>query len=167
MAPNRVVDTDRREKPTSRLKSHFGGEDMLRRTIMVGVLVAVVVFPMVNTPVLAHHSNANYDQTKTVTLKGTVVSWDWGNPHVAVTFDVKDDSGHVVRWTTELASVESEMSDGLTKNTFKPGDSIIATAHAAKDGAPHSVAVEVQRGDGTILCGPCIGNKARSPKTAE
>lgn len=55
--------------------------------------------------------------------------------------------------------MESELSDGLTKNSFKPGDPVIMTVHAAKDGSPHSVAYEVQKGDGTILCGPCVGNK--------
>jgi hypothetical protein len=139
---------------------------MFRRMMMAAIAV-LLPFSILDRPVLAHHSNANYDQTKTVTLKGTVASWDWGNPHVVVAFDVKDDNGRVVRWTTELASVESELSDGLNKNTFKSGDSVIATVHAAKDGTPHSVAVEVQRGDGTILCGPCIGNKARSPKTTQ
>jgi len=134
---------------------------------MIAAMATLLPFSILDHPVLAHHSNANYDQTKTVTLKGTVASWDWGNPHVVVAFDVKDDTGRVVRGTTELASVESELSDGLNKNTFKPGDSVIATVHAAKDGTPHSVAVEVQRGDGTILCGPCIGNKARSPKTTQ
>ena len=135
----------------------------MRGSKLITLLGIAALSPVLSAPVLAHHSNANYDQTKTVTLKGTVAAWDWGNPHVVVAFDVKDSNGHVVRWTTELASVESELSDGLTKDTFKPGDAIIATVHAAKDGAPHSVAVEVQKGDGTILCGPCIGNKAPRP----
>ena len=134
---------------------------MLRRTIMMAGLAFTFLFPVVNAPVLAHHSNANYDETKKTVLKGTVVAWDWGNPHVLMVWDVKDEAtGKVVRWESFLASVESELSDGLTKNSFKPGDPVIMTVHAAKDGSPHSVAYEVQRGDGTILCGPCIGNKA-------
>ena len=88
---------------------------MFRRVIMIAAIAALLPFSIFDHPVLAHHSNANYDQTKTVTLKGTVASWDWGNPHVVVAYDVKDDNGHVVRWTTELASVESELSDGLNK----------------------------------------------------
>src|ERR1700688_2149464 len=115
---------------------------MLRRTIMIAVLVAAVLFPMLSAPVQAHHSNANYDESKTVTLKGTVVSWDFGNPHVLVVWDVKDESGKVVRWESFLASVETELANGLTKTTFKPGDSVIMTVHAAKDGSPHSVAAE-------------------------
>ena len=137
---------------------------MLRRTMMLALLGTAVLFPALNSPVQAHHSNANYDETKTVTLKGTVANWDWGNPHVMMVWDVKDDSGKVVRWEAFLASVETELSDGLTKDTFKPGDSVIMTVHAAKDGSPHSVAAEMRRGDGTILCAPCIGQKG--PGTA-
>jgi hypothetical protein len=137
---------------------------MLRRTTMAVGLAAMFLFPMVNSPVLAHHSNANYDQTKTVTLKGTVANWDWGNPHVMMVWDVKDDSGKVVRWESFLASVETELSDGLNKNTFKPGDSVIMTVHAAKDGSPHSVAVEMRRGDGTVMCAPCTGQKGPGSK---
>jgi hypothetical protein len=132
---------------------------MLRRTIMTAVLAAAVLFPMLSSPVQAHHSNANYDQSKTVTLKGTVAAWDWGNPHVMLVWDVKDESGKVVRWESFLASVETELSDGLTKDSLKPGDSVIAVVHAAKDGSPHSVAVEVRKGDGSILCAPCTGQK--------
>jgi len=138
---------------------------MLRQTIRTVVLGALALFPMVNLPVWAHHSNANYDESKRITLKGTVAAWDWGNPHVMMVWDVKDETtGKVTRWEAFLASVESELSDGLTKDTFKPGDQVIMTVHAAKDGSPHSVAYEVQKGDGTILCGPCIGNKAPNYK---
>jgi len=130
----------------------------MRRTLLA-VLFAMVLFPVANAPVQALHSNANYDQTKTVTLKGTVAAWDWGNPHVMLVWDVKSDSGKVVRWEAFLASVETELSDGLTKDSLKPGDGVIAVVHAAKDGSPHSVAVEVRRGDGSILCAPCTGQK--------
>jgi hypothetical protein len=131
---------------------------MSRRRIMIAVLVAAVLFPMLIAPVQAHHSNANYDSAKTVTLKGTVVDYDWGNPHVIMVWDVKDkDTGKVVRWEAFLASVETELANGLRKNTFKPGDPVIMTVHAAKDGSPHSVAAEVRRGDGTVVCAPCVG----------
>src|SRR5580692_8375166 len=134
---------------------------MLRRTTtaMALSLAAMFLFPMVNSPALAHHSNANYDMSKTVTLKGTVANWDWGNPHVMMVWDVKDETGKSVQWEAFLASVETELSDGLNKNTFKPGDSVIMTVHAAKDGSPHSVAVEMRRGDGTVMCAPCTGQK--------
>lgn len=76
-----------------------------------------------------------------------------------VVWDVRDDSGKVVRWQADLASVETELSSGLTKNSLKPGDPITVTVHPAKDGSPHAIAVELKSGDGTILCGPCTGQK--------
>jgi hypothetical protein len=132
---------------------------MSRETKMAAFIVAMFLSPILNLPALAHHSNANYDQSKTVTLKGNVASWDWGNPHVIVVWDVKDDSGKVVRWQADLASVETELSSGLTKHSLKPGDPISVTVHPAKDGSPHAIAVELKSGDGTILCGPCTGQK--------
>lgn len=124
---------------------------MLRRTLMIAVAVVMVVFPMLNAPVLAHHSNANYDQKNVINLKGTIVEYDWGNPHVLIFWDVKDDSGKVVRWTGDLASVESEQADGLTRHTLKPGDEVIMTVHPAKDGSPHSLIVQMRRADGTMI----------------
>ena len=44
-------------------------------------------------PIFAHHGNAAYDETKEVTLKGTVTEFDWANPHAQIYFDVKDVKG--------------------------------------------------------------------------
>jgi hypothetical protein len=32
----------------------------------------------------AHHSAAAFDRSKPYTLKGTIKSWEWGNPHIWV-----------------------------------------------------------------------------------
>jgi hypothetical protein len=122
---------------------------MLRRILMVSALAGMVV-PMLHSPVLAHHSTAAYaDQD--VEQKGTVVEYDWGNPHVVVVWDVADNSGKSVRWTGELASVSSLLADGMTKNSLKPGDPILITIRPAKSGTPHSVIEQIKRGDGTMV----------------
>jgi Family of unknown function (DUF6152) len=79
---------------------------MFRRIVLLAVPVVLSVSPMLNRPVLAHHSTAAY-QEQEVVQKGTVVEYDWGNPHVVVVWDVKDESGNTVRWTGGLASVSS------------------------------------------------------------
>jgi hypothetical protein len=121
---------------------------MSRRMLMIGLLVVVALFPMLNRRVQAHHSQAIYSSNE-VTLKGTVAEYDWGNPHVTVAFDVKDDRGNVVRWTGELASVSSMLAVGLTKNSLKPGDDVIVIGKAAKSGSPNCVVNQIQRPDGT------------------
>ena len=40
-------------------------------------------------PAAAHHSFAIYEKTKVVTLKGTVKTFQWTNPHVVVWLLVK------------------------------------------------------------------------------
>ena len=123
---------------------------MFRRASLFVPLAFVLAFPMLNHVALAHHSRAAYSQTQT-TLKGTVVEYDWGNPHVRVGFNVKDSGGNVVRWMGELASVTTVISDGLTKNSLKPGDEVLITGFPAKDGGPFCVVTEIRWPDGRIL----------------
>jgi len=123
---------------------------MSRRTLLIAVVAVITLLPALNRPVLAHHSGAAFG-TNELTLKGTVAEYDWGNPHVLVVWDVKDDGGKVTRWSGELASVSSMLADGMTKSSLKPGDDVIMTVHPAKSGNPQSVIVQIRRGDGTML----------------
>ena len=66
-------------------------------------------------------------------------------------WDVTDDSGNVVRWVGEMASVTSVMADGLTRNSLKAGDEIIITYRPARAGTPESVIGTILRADGTIV----------------
>ena len=123
---------------------------MLRRMMML-VVPAVMLIAM-NPPARAHHSGAAYSQDQ-ITLKGTVVEYDWGNPHVVVVWDVKGDNGAPVRWSGELASVSSMLADGMTKNSLKPGDDVVMVVKPAKSGSPTSIIVQIKRADGTMVLG--------------
>ena len=124
---------------------------MLRAMLMVAVLAAIVLLPMLTSPVLAHHGNAAWSTTE-VTLKGTVVDYVWRNPHVLLVWTTKDDSGKAVQWTGEVASPESMMADdGWTKETFKPGDEIVLVLRPAKSGVPNGVIDQIKRADGTVV----------------
>jgi hypothetical protein len=93
---------------------------------------------IVCTPVFAHHgSRISYDLTKPVTMKGTVASFGWQNPHVFLGFDVKDDSGNVTNWGAEMAENPHELAaKGWDKDSLKPGDAITITIFPSKAGAP-------------------------------
>jgi len=54
-------------------------------------------------PALAHHSMAVYDDSKVVTLDGTVREFRFVNPHALVTLDVAGVGGAEL-WTVELES---------------------------------------------------------------
>ena len=86
--------------------------------------------------VLAHHGTGTYDSTKSVTLSGTVTEFAFTNPHAALYFDVKDESGKVVNWAIEMNSPGVLRRAGWTKATFKAGDQITITVRPAKAGTP-------------------------------
>lgn len=101
----------------------------------------------------AHHSRAGYDSTpgKLVTNNGVVSNVIWRNPHVFVIWDVKDSSGSVVKWTGELSSPTTMISEGMGRDTFKAGDPITATFMPAKAGTPHGLLIKVVRPDGKVV----------------
>ena len=125
---------------------------MRSQILAITALGLVAVFAIPGTVALAHHSAAEYGD-KLTTLNGTVVEYRWRNPHVTVLWDARDDSGKVVRWRGELASVSSVMGHGLTKNSLKPGDEIRITVFPSKLGTPESVIVNILKPDGTIVLG--------------
>src|SRR5438034_11848474 len=84
--------------------------------------------------VFADHSTAGYEMKKTVALKGTVSQWIWRNPHCILVWDVKDESGKVTRWSGEMQSPISNTGFGLTRDSFKPGDELVVTAHPGPNG---------------------------------
>jgi hypothetical protein len=58
--------------------------------------VAVVVFAAV--PASAHHSTANFDMTKSITLTGTVTYFAFTNPHSYFDMDVPDKGGAIRKY---------------------------------------------------------------------
>jgi len=132
---------------------------MFRRASLFVGLASILAFPILNHVALAHHSSAAYSKSE-VTLKGTVVEFVWENPHVRVDFNVKDNSGNVVRWTGTLASITTAIADGLTKNSLKPGDEVLMTGWPAKNGTPFCVVTGIKQGDGTLLMQSRLGRGA-------
>lgn len=98
----------------------------------------VAALTIVCTPVFAHHgSRISYDLTKPVTMKGTVSSFGWQNPHVFLGFDAKEDNGNVTNWGAEMAENPHQLAmRGWDKDTLKPGDQITVTVFPSKAGAP-------------------------------
>ena len=87
-------------------------------------------------PVLAHHSfKAEYDESKPITLKGTVSKVVWNNPHVLMYLDVKDDQDSVAHWELELASPNGLMSQGWKVDSLKPGHQVSVSGFRARDGS--------------------------------
>ena len=88
-------------------------------------------------PVAAHHSfAAEFDDTKSVTLKGSVKLVEWVNPHTWIHMDVKSPDGTLVTWRIEGGAPNAMYRHGWTKNSLKIGDEITVNGFMAKDGTP-------------------------------
>ena len=70
------------------------------------VLCLMIMFAALfaSAPVLAHHGETNYDTDKLVTVKATVTSFEFINPHVQIFMDAKNDKGEIEKWTCEARS---------------------------------------------------------------
>jgi hypothetical protein len=108
-------------------------------------VLALMLFAM------PHHSMAGYDTTKTVVLQGVVSEYTWRNPHVWVTWDVKDTNGKAVQWIGELPAINTNLSLGMTKNSLKMGDEIAVTVNPSKLGSPEGRVLKIVKKDGTVV----------------
>ena len=126
-----------------------------RCVLAAAVFVPMVVFPLLDGGVVrAHHSQAGFEsEDKVIILEGTVAEYRWRNPHVLLFWDVEDENGEIVRWVGELRSVSSSLSDGLSKQSLKPGDKITVTAIPSRAGTPVSLIHKLVNEDGTVLVG--------------
>src|SRR3981189_3641150 len=80
-------------------------------------------------PVAAHHSfSAEFDATKQVTLDGTVVQMEWGNPHSWWAIDVPKADGTVERWRIEGGSPSVLLRLGWNRNSLPTGTRIKVVA---------------------------------------
>ncbi len=118
---------------------------MLNRLFAVLVIAGFLLTP---TFLLAHHGQAGYDVTQTVTVKGTVTDFSFVNPHCIVSLDVKDDKGIMQKWQGELTSPNHLVRAGWKATTLKSGDELTLTGYRAKTGANSMWITKVVLGNG-------------------
>jgi hypothetical protein len=96
---------------------------------------------LATAPLSAHHAWP-IDRSKEVTVKGTVTSFNWSNPHVMIDVEVKTDAGKIEKWNIGGPSTERMSGNGWDRNTLKPGDVITGIGYRHSDG---SNIVQLQR----------------------
>ena len=103
---------------------------------VIGPVIAALLLSL-SGPALAHHGFVSwFDMGRSVTVKGTVTSFDWTNPHAYIYLEVKNEKGPTEKWTAELGAIAMLTRAGWKKDTLRPGDAITAIGNPAKDGKP-------------------------------
>ncbi|HEY1239051.1 MAG TPA: DUF6152 family protein [Bryobacteraceae bacterium] len=104
---------------------------------MKSTALQLLAFGMcLSVPLSAHHElSAEFDQTKSVTLRGIVSEIEWNNPHVYIYIDSRDPGGRIETWAVELASPIELKASGWTRESVHVGDNVSVLGYAARDGS--------------------------------
>ena len=121
------------------------------KKLLLVCLVATIACLTGAKPAWAHHGYAAYDETKLLSLKGTVTDFELANPHSTMSFDVKSDQGKVENWVAEAGHIRLMQDEGWTRTTLKTGDVVTFFFHPAKNGSHAVDLVKVVLPDGRSL----------------
>ena len=118
------------------------------RSILLSVLSVAMLLAI---PAVAHHSFTMFDQTKQLTITGTVTEFQWTNPHAYIEIDVPDESGAVKHWAIEMGSPSILQQSGWKFSNLKKGDKTTLVINPLKDGRPCGFLNTATLPDGRVL----------------
>ena len=128
---------------------------MRRRSLLA---VAALILALRLAPARAHHSFAQFDMTRNITLTGTVRDFQWTNPHTWVWLIVSDSKGTRI-WGLEGGAVGEMERQGWTREIIKRGEKITVEIHPLLDGRMGGSIDKVILPDGRVLTRPGPGSK--------
>ena len=119
-------------------------------------LLIAAAFLGLSIRVVAHHGfQAEYDQSKPLTLVGKLTRVLVENPHGWIYIAAKNEQGKVVNWALEMPSVNVVQRNGFDRSIYQTmldsGEEVTVTAYAARDGSKHAWAGGLTRADGRTV----------------
>jgi len=115
-------------------------------------LTALVFLVLATGSLWAHHAfQAEFDDTKPVTLKGKVTKMEWINPHAWIHIEVVGDDGKVTNWMVECGSPNIMLRRGFTKESLEFGTELEVKGYRAKNGSNRANGSSVTFRDGRRL----------------
>ncbi|QDZ09789.1 DUF6152 family protein [Devosia ginsengisoli] len=119
---------------------------MHRRTFLAGSVAFCAGTAVV--PVYAHPSYALFDLEKVAIFEGTVVKFDYLNPHCWLFITVVDDAGVETLRGFEMDGPPGLMRQGIRPNYFSPGEQVAVKSNPLRDGRPAGLFRGVLKADG-------------------
>jgi hypothetical protein len=101
----------------------------------------------------AHHSGAMFDDKKSVELSGTVLRYQWTNPHCWIQLIVAGADG-ATEWSIEMGSPSVLFRGGWRPTTLVPGDRVTVTVRPLRDGSNGALYVSATREGGEPIVAP-------------
>ena len=116
------------------------------------LLAAVAAIVGATATTSAHHAfAAEFDATKPIKLKGTIVKMEWINPHTWLHLEVKRPDGKTERWMIEGGPPNALYRRGFNKNSLPVGAELVVEGFRAKDGSMKGNGRELTFSDGRRL----------------
>jgi hypothetical protein len=116
-------------------------------------------------PAWAHHSFAMFDMSKTVTITGTVVDFQWTNPHSWLYVLGSADDKPPVKWSLEGLSPSMLTRHGWKSTDVKAGDKVTVVMIPLRDGMDGGAFSLVTLPDGRTL--ESYGSRATAERDAK
>jgi hypothetical protein len=125
------------------------------RRVSLSVLGAAALAGLLglSAPAFAHHSGAMFDTSKKVDVSGTIIDFNWSNPHANFKVNVDKPGGGSEVWAVEMNSPNNLVRDGWKRTTLKAGDKVTVTVRPLRDGTPGGQYVSIVLADGKVLGG--------------
>ncbi|MFC3097827.1 DUF6152 family protein [Alteraurantiacibacter palmitatis] len=122
---------------------------MMNRRTFAGAIGAAVLAALAG-PALSHHSFAMFNQREIMTVQGTVVEFQWTNPHAFI--ELEERRGNSTRhWSIELNSPNNLARYGWRRNSLVSGERITLRMNPLRDGSPGGLFLDLTKADGTVL----------------
>ncbi len=112
----------------------------MKRKLLVLVFAGVTVL---GVRAYAHHSFAStYLEDQKMTVEGDVLQFLYRNPHSFLQVEAKDAKGNLVRWAVEWGGGGQLGSQGINRDTLKPGDHVIVTGSPGRNPDDHRLRMQ-------------------------
>ena len=114
--------------------------------------LAGIAAALLAAPAVAHHSFAMFDQSRVLTMSGTVKEFEFVNPHAWLHIAIVSDKGDVSTWSFEGGSPSQLVRLGWLKDNFKIGDKVDVGFRPMKDGSRGGQLMSVKFANGERVC---------------
>ncbi|MGC3980523.1 MAG: DUF6152 family protein [Steroidobacteraceae bacterium] len=96
----------------------------------------------------AHHSHAMFDDAKRIAIVGTVMDFEYTNPHSWLKV-INDADGSL--WSFETNPPSTLLRAGVKRSSLPSGEKVTVNAMPLRDGRPGGQIVNVVKTDGTTI----------------
>lgn len=122
------------------------------RTLLGGLLGAALIAGGSGVAYAHHSFAAEFDTNQPIKLQGSVVKFEWVNPHSWIHIDIVNPQTqkHEI-WRVEGGAPSALLRRGWNRNSLPAGTSITVQAFRARDGDTRASAAEISFPDGREL----------------